>query len=114
MQMVPTPGDHDHLPSGFAPCEREMRQIDVDPVARHGIHPRDGAGSGPPPLTERGWLGLIQRRRLPLASQEEREGPASPQPWKQTDPVRPVLQSGFVIFPVNRVGHVGAAWSCAW
>jgi lipopolysaccharide/colanic/teichoic acid biosynthesis glycosyltransferase len=27
---------------------------------------------------------------------------------------RPVLQSGFVIFPVSCVGHVGAAWSCAW
>ncbi len=26
----------------------------------------------------------------------------------------PVLQSGFVIFPVSRVGHVGAAWSCDW
>jgi hypothetical protein len=26
----------------------------------------------------------------------------------------PVLQSGFVIFPVDRVGHAGAAWSCAW
>ena len=25
-----------------------------------------------------------------------------------------VLQSGFVIFPVDRVGHAGAAWSCAW
>jgi hypothetical protein len=26
----------------------------------------------------------------------------------------PVLQSGFVIFPVSRVGHVGDAWSCDW
>ncbi len=25
-----------------------------------------------------------------------------------------VLQSGFVIFPVGRAGHGGAAWSCAW
>jgi hypothetical protein len=28
--------------------------------------------------------------------------------------ISPVLQSGFVIFPVSCVGHVGAAWSCAW
>ena len=25
-----------------------------------------------------------------------------------------VLQSGFVIFPIDRVGHAGTAWSCAW
>src|SRR5258708_26320062 len=26
---------------------------------------------------------------------------------------RPVLQSGFVIFPANRPGHAGASWGCA-